>query len=293
MDKKIVLFPGQGSIKRQAAISGYHNSQIVKNTFLEFSEYCHTNLAEAVEDENIHDIVTISEIIFTLSIATYRETMQHANLDNAIFAGHSLGEISALTCAGVFSVRDGLKLVKKRAQIALQAGIGRMYVISGMDHEDIKEICENLYHLGEEVWICCDNTVSQVCIAGSEKSLNKAITLFKKIGCKTHYLKDNLPYHCKLMKRGEKELKDYINTLKLNSLNHIVLSDVFAQPYTSPEETAEFLSLQLSHCVRWVDMIAYLEKQNFQQCYEMGYSDILTKIILNLPHSWSFENYIY
>lgn len=281
MVKKIILFPGQGSLKKDIVREKYTDNKMLKRSFEEISEYSKCNLQSKLMNDEMDDIDTISYIIFATSISTYREFIEETDLQNAIFAGHSLGEITALTCANALDIRDAVRLIKKRIMLAKEVNDGGMYVISNMDRNSTISVCKNLRDEGNKVWVSCDNTERQVCIAGDYNSIDKAAEILEKLGARVHKMKSNLPYHCNLLLDKAVQLKNYIEMLDIRPLQHIVLSNVFALPYESEKSISMNLSLQFSSMVKWGSIVEYLALQNYDESYEMAYSNTLTRSSLN------------
>ena len=279
MEKKIILFPGQGSLKCEILKEKYRESSTMKNTLEEISELSKRDLSAELMCDREQDITAKSYLIFAVSLSTFREYVEPMELQNAIFAGHSLGEITALTCAGALDVKDAVRLVKKRIDLASEIEDAGMYVVSNLDREVTSRICGDLRYEGNEIWISCDNTGTQTCIAGNLGCLETAAELFKKLGANVRKLESNLPYHCGMLSGQSVQLKIFVESLHIRPLKHIVLSNVFGTPYESERMIAENLALQLTETVRWRAIAEYLALQSFDEIYEMAFSDILTKML--------------
>lgn len=290
MPKKLILFPGQGSLKIEVIKKMYIDSIEFKRNIDMVSDFAECNLSHKLQSGDVDNILTKSYLIFAASLGTFYQYIKPMDLDKAIFLGHSIGEIAALTCADGLEILDSIKIIKRRIELSSIPNTG-MYVVTNIDSNYVYDICSELRREGKRVWVSCDNNDLQCCIAGDSWALKCAAQLLETIGAKVIKLQSNLPYHCDILKGKDKELKAFIEKLKIKPLQHIVISNVFSLPYQSYKEIPNNLGLQLSHPVRWKQIMDYIESQAYQESYEMAFSDILTKIASKKLHSWKTVKY--
>lgn len=277
MGKKLLLFPGQGSLNKEKAKEMFEQDICVRETLQEVGEYAGNDIGKKLTIDVELDIFSVSYIIFALSLSSFRKFSKE-ELENAIFAGHSLGEISALSCAGAFSIKDTVTLITKRAELASSILDAGMLIITKINSQVIGQLCKTLRESGEKIWISCDNETTQTCIAGSSQSLFRAEVVLKQLGAGVYPIEGNLPYHCEMLKEKVIELKYVIESLNMHSINYVVLSNAFAKPYEKNGSFVRNLCAQFTEVVRWRECMDYIRRQQYEEYYEMGYSHILSNI---------------
>jgi [acyl-carrier-protein] S-malonyltransferase len=192
-------------------------------------------------------------------------------------AGHSLGEYSALVCAGVLSLEDGLRLVHLRGKLmqeAAPAGAGGMLAIVKLDYEKAREICAQT---GAE--IANYNSPEQIVISGRREALHKAKELAEAARGKGIELAVSTPFHSSLMKPAEERLKPEIERVKFAAPKFPVISTVSGEPETDPDRIKELLTRQITAQVRWTEYIMKLKSLGVRRFIEVGPGDVLTKLL--------------
>lgn len=191
-------------------------------------------------------------------------------------AGHSLGEYSALVCAGVFSLEDGLRLVHRRGkfmQEAVPVGQGGMVAILKLDYEKIREICEQT-----SAEIANYNSPEQIVISGRRETVLKAKELAEALGGRGIELAVSAPFHSSLMKPAEERLKPEIERVKFSAPHFPIISTVSGEPETDPDRIQELLLKQITAQVRWTEYILKLKSLGVTRLIEVGPGDVLTKL---------------
>ena len=192
-------------------------------------------------------------------------------------AGHSLGEYSALVCAGVLSVEDGLRLVHLRGKLmqeAVPVGAGGMVAILKLDYGKVQEICAQT---GAE--IANYNSPEQIVISGQRDSIRQAKALAEAAGGKGIELAVSAPFHSSLMRPAEERLKPEIERVKFSAPKFPVVSTVSGEPETDPDRIKELLTRQITAQVRWTEYIMKLKGLGVRRFVEVGPGDVLTKLI--------------
>jgi [acyl-carrier-protein] S-malonyltransferase len=192
-------------------------------------------------------------------------------------AGHSLGEYSALVCAGVLSLEDGLRLVHLRGRLmqeAVPAGVGGMLAIVKLDYEKVREICAQT---GAE--IANYNSPEQIVISGRREAVHKAKELAEAARGKGIELAVSAPFHSSLMKPAEERLKPEIERVKFAAPKFPVISTVSGEPETDPDRIKELLTRQITAQVRWTEYIMKLKSLGVRRFVEVGPGDVLTKLL--------------
>ncbi len=191
-------------------------------------------------------------------------------------AGHSLGEYSALVCAGVFSLEDGLRLVHLRGRLmqeAVPVGQGGMVALLKLDYERVREICAQT---GAE--IANYNSPEQIVISGRREAVLKAKELAEALRGKGIELAVSAPFHSALMKPAEERLRPTIEKTAFSSPKFPVVSTVSGEPETDPQRIQELLTKQITAQVRWADYVLKLKSLSVMRFVEVGPGDVLTKL---------------
>ncbi len=191
-------------------------------------------------------------------------------------AGHSLGEYSALVCAGILSLEDGLRLVHLRGkfmQEAVPVGQGGMLALLKLDYDKVREICAQT---GTE--IANYNSPEQIVISGRREAVLKAKELAEAFGSKGIELAVSAPFHSSLMKPAEERLKPEIEKIGFSAPRFPVVSTVSGEPETDPDRIKGLLCLQITAPVRWVDYVLKLKSLGVTRLVEVGPGDVLTKL---------------
>ncbi len=210
-----------------------------------------------------------------------------------VAVGHSLGEYSALVCAGVITLQDGLKLVRKRGeymQEAVPPGEGAMAAIIGLNQEKIKQICANVRGIVE---IANFNSPGQIVISGEVEAVTRASGKAKEAGAKRAIQLDvSAPFHSFLMKPAEDRLREEIAKINFHSPKFPIISTVSGQPETSAERIKKLLARQITHPVRWTDYVKKLSDLGVKRIIEVGPGSVLVNLIKRMDtgiESLTFE----
>ncbi|GGF08090.1 ACP S-malonyltransferase [Pseudoalteromonas gelatinilytica] len=283
MAHKIALvFPGQGSQAVGMLSELLADSQIAKATFAEASEALGYDLAALVlngPEEELNQTHRTQPALLTASVAIYRQWLD-ANPDaEVVMAGHSLGEYSALVCAGVVSLSEAVKLVENRGlymQEAVPAGVGSMAAIIGLGDDEIKAACDASAN-GEVVSPVNYNSPGQVVIAGHKAAVERASEACKEAGAKRALpLAVSVPSHCELMKPAAEKLAADLAALTFNTPKCDVINNVDVKAEQSSEAIKDALVRQLYSPVRWTETVQALVAQGITQSYEFGPGKVLT-----------------
>ncbi|MBD56862.1 ACP S-malonyltransferase [Pseudoalteromonas sp. MEBiC 03607] len=283
MAHKIALvFPGQGSQAVGMLSELLADSQIAKATFAEASEALGYDLAALVlngPEEELNQTHRTQPALLTASVAIYRQWLDANPEADVVMAGHSLGEYSALVCAGVVSLSEAVKLVENRGlymQEAVPAGVGSMAAIIGLGDDEIKAACEASAN-GDVVSPVNYNSPGQVVIAGHKAAVERASEACKEAGAKRALpLAVSVPSHCELMKPAAEKLAADLAALTFNTPKCDVINNVDVKAEQSSEAIKDALVRQLYSPVRWTETVQALVAQGITQSYEFGPGKVLT-----------------
>ncbi|WP_105190736.1 ACP S-malonyltransferase [Pseudoalteromonas sp. T1lg48] len=292
MSEKIaILFPGQGSQSVGMLSELLSESEVVKATFAEASEALGYDLAALVlngPEEELNQTHRTQPALLCSSVAIFRHWQQTAPEQEVVLAGHSLGEYSALVCAGVMSLADGVKLVEKRGQYmqqAVPAGVGSMAAIIGLDDDVIAKACADSAQ-GQVVAPVNYNSPGQVVIAGNKEAVDRASEACKEAGAKRALpLAVSVPSHCELMKPAAEQLKGDLDALALNAPQYTVINNVDVAAEQDVEAIKDALVRQLYSPVRWTETVQAIAKMGVTQAFEFGPGKVLTGLVKRIDKS--------
>ena len=286
MTKKIALvFPGQGSQSVGMLADLYAEYAIVRETFAEASAALDYDLWALVAngpEADLNETHRTQPALLTASVAVWRLWQQQNGTKPAFLAGHSLGEYSALVCAGVMSLADAVKLVEKRGQYmqtAVPAGTGAMSAIIGLDDALIAKACADAAQ-GEVVSPVNYNSPGQVVIAGHKAAVERANELCKAAGAKRALpLPVSVPSHCALMRPAAEQLSTDLQSLHFNTPVISVVNNVDVAVATEATSIQDALIRQLFSPVRWTETIEFLVTQGVTEVIELGAGKVLSGLI--------------
>lgn len=279
---KAIVFPGQGSQAVGMLADLYEQHDVVKNTFEEASNALGYDLWALVKDDSegkLNQTEYTQPALLTSSVAVWRAYLEQGGSKPEFLAGHSLGEYSALVCAGVLSLADGVKLVEKRGQYmqqAVPAGTGAMAAIIGLDDDAIAKACEEGAQ-GEVVSPVNFNSPGQIVIAGNKAAVERAMELCKEAGAKRALpLPVSVPSHCALMKPAADKLAVALEALEFNTPALPVINNVDVIAETEPAKIKDALVRQLYSPVRWTEGVQAMNEQGVEKLLELGPGKVLT-----------------
>ncbi|MBP5223364.1 MAG: ACP S-malonyltransferase [Lachnospiraceae bacterium] len=285
MIKKAFLFPGQGVQYMGMGKVLCQNFKAAAEVFEEAGDSLGMDIGKLCFDSSLEDL-TLTEnaqpAILTVSTAMYRVYLNEIGVRPDIMAGHSLGEISALTCAGAIQFKDAVKLARMRGkfmQEAVKKGEGMMAAVQIRDIEKLRGICEELQGKNEQVSISNYNTGIQTVIAGTRSGVSKAMEILEKDGIKSTELNVSAPFHCPLMQPAADRFKEELGKYRYSDPDCIVLSNVTGQPYTGKEAVSDNLFRQIISPVQWTASMTYLKRSMVRYCLEIGPKHVLREMM--------------
>ncbi|ORT50337.1 malonyl CoA-ACP transacylase [Vibrio sp. qd031] len=282
MSNFAIVFPGQGSQTVGMLAELGEQFDVVKQTFAEASEVLGYDLWALVQDgpaEDLNETHRTQPALLASSVAIWRVWQEQGLATPAVIAGHSLGEYSALVCAGVIDFKQAIKLVELRGQLmqeAVPAGVGAMYAIIGLDDESIAKACEDAAQ-GEVVSPVNYNSPGQVVIAGNKAAVERAGALCKEAGAKRALpLPVSVPSHCALMKPAADKLAVALEAIEFNAPQLDVINNVDVAVETDPAKIKSALVRQLYSPVRWTEGVTKMHEQGVEKLLELGPGKVLT-----------------
>ena len=276
----ICVFPGQGS-QSVGMLAGLAENAAVKSTFDIARQVLGMDLWKITQEgpeEQLNQTDITQPAMLAAGVAVYRAWIAAGGAEPALMAGHSLGEYTALVCAGALSFEDGLRAVRERGlqmQAAVPPGQGAMAAILGLDDAQVQRVCEAGAQ-GEIVAPANYNTPGQVVIAGAANAVDRVVELAKAAGAKrAKQLSVSVPSHCALMKPAAEKFAQTLCAISFVSPIIPVIHNVDAQSYSDVEQIREALAKQLYQPVRWTETILSLQARGIRKLVECGPGKVL------------------
>ncbi|CND86677.1 ACP S-malonyltransferase [Yersinia nurmii] len=282
MSKFAMVFPGQGSQTVGMLADLATQFPIVEETFTEASSVLGYDLWQLVQQgptEELNKTWQTQPALLTASVAIWRVWQQQGGKAPAMMAGHSLGEYSALVCAGVLDFKQAVKLVELRGQLMQEAvpeGTGAMSAIIGLDNESIAKACEESAQ-GQVVSPVNFNSPGQVVIAGNKEAVERAGAACKAAGAKRALpLPVSVPSHCALMKPAADKMAVTLEDIEFQAPLFPVVNNVDVKTEVSPDAIRSALVRQLYNPVRWTESVEFMAAEGVELLLEVGPGKVLT-----------------
>ena len=282
-----VIFPGQGSQIVGMGKEFYDKFDLVKNLFKEADETLNFSLTKLVLEgpKNELDLTANTQpAIFLISYSIFNVIKKEFNIDlnkAKYFAGHSLGEYSALACAGYLSFSDTLKILRIRGdamQNSVPKGQGGMVAVLGSTVEIIEKILKD-NEVSFKAQIANDNSEGQIVLSGRIEDLDKLILILKENTIKNIKLPVSAPFHCSLMNKATTIMNEELNKLKFNQADNILISNVTAKEISNTNELKELLIKQIENRVRWRESVINMINNNINHFIEIGPGKVLSGLV--------------
>ncbi len=274
-------FPGQGSqsIGMLSDLAALH--PVVNETFNQASAVLGYDVWQVVQEgplEKLNQTATTQPAMLAAGVATWRVWQSQSEQLPVVMAGHSLGEYSALVCAGVIDFEEAIQLVAERGRLmqqAVPAGEGAMAAILGLADEAVIAVCEQAAD-NEVVSSVNFNSPGQVVIAGQKNAVERAIELVKQAGAKRALLLPvSVPSHCSLMEPAAEQLRLRMADMVFSAPTLPVINNVDVKAENDPQAIRDALARQLYRPVRWVESVNVMADQGVDRLVECGPGKVL------------------
>ena len=282
-----VVFPGQGSQEVGMGKIFYEKYDLVKNYFKEADETLNFSISKLILEGPKSDLdltFNTQPAIFLISYSIFNVIKKEFNIDlnKAIFfAGHSLGEYSALSCAGYIKFADTLKILKVRGeamQNAVPKGVGGMIAILGTSIKKIEDIISSTQE-NCNVQIANDNSEGQIVVSGKLKDLDVLTEILKSQNIRNIRLPVSAPFHCELMSNATKIMRDEINNIQFNNGHNVLMSNVTADRIKDIPDIKNLLIKQIESRVRWRESVINMINNGANNFIEIGPGKVLSGLI--------------
>ena len=282
-----VIFPGQGSQVVGMGKDLHDKFEIVKNLFKEADEILNFSISKLILEgpkEDLDLTINTQPAIFLLSYSIFNLAKKEFNIDLSkaqFFAGHSLGEYSALCCAGYLKFSDTLKILKIRGeamQNSVPKGQGGMVAILGSTVETIEKLLvENEKKF--KVQIANDNSEGQIVLSGKNEDLKNLTIVLKENAIKNIKLPVSAPFHSSLMNNATTIMKEELEKLNFIHSELKLISNVTAEEISNFNDLRELLTRQIESRVRWRESVIYMIKNNINHFIEIGPGKVLSGLV--------------
>ena len=288
-----VIFPGQGSQLVGMGKDLHDKYNLVQNLFKEANEILEFPLSDLILNgpkEDLDLTENTQPAIFLLSYSIFKLAKEEFNIDlnkAKFFAGHSLGEYSALTSAGALSFSDTLKILRirgKAMQSSVPKGEGGMVAILGSNIETIENIVKETKEK-YECFIANDNSEGQIVLSGNMKNLEKMMIHLKSINIKNIKLPVSAPFHCKLMNNATMIMSKEILKLNFEEPKNMLISNVTGQEILNSKELKELLVKQIESRVRWRESILFMISKGVSHFIEIGPGKVLSGLVKRIDRN--------
>jgi [acyl-carrier-protein] S-malonyltransferase len=286
-----VIFPGQGSQLVGMGKDLYNKYSLVQNLFKEADDTLGFSLSNLILNGPKEDLTENTQpAIFLVSYSIFKLIKEEFNIDlnkANFFAGHSLGEYSALATAGSLSLSNTLKILKirgKAMQSAVPKGVGGMVAVLGSDIKKIENIIvENKSKY--ECYIANDNSEGQIVLSGNIEDLEKMTTDLKAANIKNIKLPVSAPFHCKLMNKATLVMSEEISKINFEEPKNALISNVTGKEISNSNELKKLLVKQIESRVRWRESVLLMISKGINQFIEIGPGKILSGLIKRIDRS--------
>ena len=282
-----VIFPGQGSQMVGMGKEFYDKFDLVKNLFKEADDILNFSISKLILEgpkEELDLTANTQPAIFLISYSIYKVINNEFKIDLSkakYFAGHSLGEYSALSCAGYLNFSDTLKILRIRGdamQNSVPKGEGGMVAVLGSTVEIVEKILKN-NEKSLSVEIANDNSEGQIVLSGKINDIDKLILIWKENSIKNIKLPVSAPFHCSLMNKATNIMSDELNKINFIEGENKLISNVTANEISNTNELKDLLVKQFENSVRWRESVINMIGSGVNHFIEIGPGKVLSGLV--------------
>lgn len=285
MAKWAALYPGQGSQYVGMGKELRDGSDTARRTFEEADDALGYRLSEIFLEGDARTLTRTEftqPALLTVGVAAHRAFVERLGAEPDCAAGHSLGEWTALACAGAIGFADALRLVALRGKFMQEAadeGAGAMCAVLGIGREEVEDMCRRLSAPGAEVVVSNRNSPEQTVVSGRAEAVRRAAEELERLGARTAYLNVGAPFHSPLMEPAAAKLAEALGGFEFKEPRWPVLSNVTGEPHSGGSDgIARRLVEQIASPVRWDEAMRYLVRAGVPAAVELGPQTVLTRL---------------
>jgi [acyl-carrier-protein] S-malonyltransferase len=279
------MFPGQGAHYIGMGKSLCERFRLANEIFDEADSMLGFGLKQLCFEGNLNELTKTKNTqpaVFVTGYAAFKVFMAEVGIPARCYVGHSLGEITALTCANAIRFCDAVKIVRERGKLMQEAARdenGIMAAISGVDRRTISEECEKISCAENIVVISNYNSPMQIVLSGHRKAVELVCAKLKELGGRATFLNVGAVFHSPLMQKAAASFGEVLKEYHYQNPEYMVLSNVKAKPYASADEIIPLLTEQIVKPVKWQESMKFLKQLGIAAAIELGPKNILTKLM--------------
>ncbi|MGN9865282.1 ACP S-malonyltransferase [Bacillus swezeyi] len=285
MNSLAFLFPGQGSQFIGMGKSFWNDFALAKKLFEEASDAISMDVKKLCFDADMNELtrtMNAQPAILTVSVIAYQVYMQEIGVEPHFLAGHSLGEYSALVCAGALSFQDAVKLVRQRGVLMQDADprqLGTMAAITQIHIQPLQDLCAGISTADCPVGVACMNSDQQHVISGHRQAVEFVIKKAEEMGAKHTYLNVSAPFHSSMIRSAAEQFQAALDQYTFQDAAWPIISNVTAVPYHNGHSVREHLRQHMTMPVRWAESMHYLLLHGVTEVIEMGPKNVLVSLL--------------
>tara|TARA_B100001175_G_C19441172_1_gene606323 strand:+ start:23 stop:955 length:933 start_codon:yes stop_codon:yes gene_type:complete len=282
-----VIFPGQGSQSVGMTKELYDNFAYIRDLFQQADDELGYSISKIILDgpkEDLDLTENTQPAIFLASYSIFKMIINESNIsleDAKYFAGHSLGEYSALAASESIDFKKAIKLLNKRGramQTAVPKGSGGMVAVLGVEIKEVTNLLEENQN-NYKCFIANDNSNGQLVLSGLNSDIDKFIDTLKMKKIKNIRLPVSAPFHCKLMNKATSIMKNEINNTSFEKPKNIIISNVTGTETQEIDKIKDLLIKQIESPVRWRESVIYMIKNGVSNFIEIGPGKVLSGLV--------------
>ena len=282
-----VIFPGQGSQSVGMTKELYDNFAYVKDLFNQADDVLGYSISKTIlkgPKEDLDLTENTQPAIFLASYSIFEMIKRESNInlgDAKYFAGHSLGEYSALATSGSLDFKNAIKLLNQRGkamQAAVPKGTGGMVAVLGVEIKEVNNLLEENQN-NYKCYIANDNSNGQIVLSGLNSDIDKFIEILKTKKIKNIKLPVSAPFHCKLMDKATSIMRDKINNTNFEKPKNVIISNVTGSETQEIDKIKDLLIKQIESPVRWRESVIYMIKNGVTNFIEIGPGKVLSGLV--------------
>ncbi|MFT7820468.1 ACP S-malonyltransferase [Bacillus siamensis] len=290
MNNLAFLFPGQGSQFVGMGKQFWNDFGVAKRLFEEAGDAISLDIKKLCFNGDMNELtktMNAQPAILTVSVIAFQVYMQEIGVKPRFLAGHSLGEYSALVCAGALSFHDAVTLVRRRGILMQNADPqqqGTMAAVTRLSLQTLQEMCAKVSTEDFPADVACMNSDRQHVISGHRQAVERVIRMAEDKGAAYTYLNVSAPFHSSMIRSASEQFQSALHQYSFRDAAWPIISNVTARPYSSKNSISEHLKQHMTMPVRWAESMHYLLLQGVTEVIEMGPNNVLSGLLKKITN---------